>query len=391
MGTTQQLSDIQSEQRTNSNQPGSTALAVEQNDLDMICNALHAEFSRAAGKTIVITGAAGFLGFYLSKALHHWNTGQAETAQINVVLTDAFLRGKPHWIEELADSSKITVLTKNVIDPVGDELTKADYIIHAASIASPIYYREHPIETMDANVTGLRNILDFALTRSLNKNPLQGILYFSTSEIYGDPDPQNIPTSETYRGNVSCTGPRACYDESKRYGETLCVNFAQQYKVPVTIARPFNNYGPGLKITDKRAPPDFANDILNERDIVLLSDGSPTRTYCYIADAIVGYYKVLFNGTPGESYNIGNDAPELSIRDFADLNVEQAKTLFDYKGGVKFARSEDEHYLTDNPHRRCPNISKARAQLNFEPSVSLEDGIRNSLVWYRENKNGDQS
>jgi len=369
----------------------STALEVEQRDLQSICSALSKEFTASAGNTIAITGAAGFLGFYLSKALAHWNSQVEKGQHINVILLDAFMRGRPEWIDELAKDPTFSVLTKNVIDPVPSEIADVEYIIHAASIASPIFYREHPIETMDANVTGLRNILDFALERQNNGNPLKGILYYSTSEIYGDPDPDNIPTKETYRGNVSCTGPRACYDESKRYGETLCVNFARQHKVPVSIARPFNNYGPGLKITDKRAPPDFANDILNGRDIILLSDGSPTRTFCYIADAIVGYYKVMFSGEPGESYNVGNDAPEVSIRDFAQLNVTMAKELFDYKGEVKFARCEDADYLTDNPHRRCPNIDKARSKLNFEPSVSLEDGIRRSLTWYNENRTGDHA
>lgn len=367
-----------------------TAKQIEQLDLDTVCHALFTELSKAAGSTIAITGAAGFLGFYLSNTLSYWNTQVANEKQINVVLLDTFLRGRPNWINRLGKQQNITVLSKNVIDPVCDELVSADYIIHAASIASPVFYREHPIETMDANVTGLRNILDSALARQ-SVSPPKGILYFSTSEIYGDPDPANIPTPESYRGNVSCTGPRACYDESKRYGETLCVNFARQHKVPVKIARPFNNYGPGLKITDKRAPPDFANDILNGRDIVLLSDGSPTRTFCYIADAIIGYYKVLFNGTPGESYNIGNDSPEISIRDFAHQNVAIARALFDYQGEVKFASSEDADYLTDNPHRRCPNIDKARTQLSFEPSVSLDEGIRRSLVWYSENRDGDDS
>jgi len=188
--------------------------------------------------------------------------------------------------------------------------------------------------------------------------------------------------------NVSCTGPRACYDESKRFGETLCVNFAQQHGLPVTIARPFNNYGPGLKITDGRAPPDFANNILHGQDIVLLSDGTPTRTFCYIADAVIGYYKVLFHGRAGEPYNIGNDAPEISIRAFAQLNVDIARDLFNYNGSVRFANSDDEHYLTDNPHRRCPNIDKARSEIGFNPKIELEEGVRNALLWYSENQHG---
>ena len=150
---------------------------------------------------------------------------------------------------------------------------------------------------------------------------VDGLLYFSSSEIYGDPTPDNIPTPETYRGNVSCTGPRACYDEAKRFCETLCVNFTAQYGLPVKIARPFNNYGPGLKITDRRVLPDFARDIFAGRDIVLLSDGSPTRTFCYVADAIVGYYKVLVKGHRGESYNIGVESPEISITEVAERMV----------------------------------------------------------------------
>ena len=368
-----------------------SAASIESDDLQAICTALASELSGAAGKSIAITGAAGFLGFYLSKVLAHWNQQSVPANRINAVLVDAFMRGRPEWIDTLEQQDGISVVNANVVDPAPVDVSRADYIIHAASIASPVFYREHPIETMDANVTGLRNILDLALERQRGGEALDGILYFSTSEIYGDPDADNIPTAETYRGSVSCTGPRACYDESKRYGETLCVNFARQYGVPVSIARPFNNFGPGLKITDKRAPPDFANDILNNRDIVLLSDGSPTRTFCYIADAITGYYKVLFNGQPGESYNIGNDAPEVSIREFAQKNVDIASELFGYCGEVKFANSEDADYLTDNPHRRCPNIEKARSELQFEPAVTLEEGIRRSLIWYNENRDGDDS
>ena len=390
MDTARQLLDSAAPQATFSDQSNS-AEQVELADMQSICMALSSELESAAGKTITITGAAGFLGFYLSKALAHWNTSVSEQNKLNIHLLDAFMRGRPQWINELDKHAGITVLESNVIDQPPKELVEADYIIHAASIASPIFYREHPIETMDANVIGLRNILDLALQRQQEGKGMDGLLYYSTSEIYGDPDPDNIPTAETYRGNVSCTGPRACYDESKRYGETLCVNFAHQYDLPVKIARPFNNYGPGLKITDKRAPPDFASDVLNNRDIVLLSDGTPTRTFCYIADAIIGYYKVLFNGRAGESYNIGNDAPEVAVRDFAQKNVACAQTLFGYEGAVTFARSEDADYLTDNPNRRCPDITKARTELNFEPAVSLEDGIRRSLIWYNENRDGDHS
>jgi nucleoside-diphosphate-sugar epimerase len=207
----------------------------------------------------------------------------------------------------------------------------------------------------------------------------------SSSEVYGDPAPENIPTPETYRGNVSCTGPRACYDESKRYGETLCVNFSRHYGLPIKIARPFNNYGPGLKITDRRVIPDFARDVLSGRDIILLSDGSPTRTFCYIADAIIGYFKVLIGGRNGEPYNIGVEEPEISIGDLAEMFVSIAGDLFDYKGGAVRKVSSDLNYLVDNPTRRCPMIAKARIEIGYSPTISLPEGLRRSLIWYRDN------
>jgi nucleoside-diphosphate-sugar epimerase len=221
--------------------------------------------------------------------------------------------------------------------------------------------------------------------------PIRGFLFFSTSEIYGDPTTENIPTPETYRGNVSCTGPRACYDESKRYGETLCVNFAQQFGLPIRTARPFNNYGPGLKITDRRAVPDFARDVLGERDIVLYSDGSPTRTFCYVADAIVGYYKILVRGRSGEAYNIGVEGPEVSIAEVAERVARHARDLFEYQGSVRFEISPEKDYLVDNPNRRCPIITKARKELAYEPTITLDDGLIRSLLWYRDNRDAEES
>ena len=224
--------------------------------------------------------------------------------------------------------------------PLTEDMQDFSYIVHAGSIASPNFYRKFPIETMDANVGGLRILLDYSLSKKKSSVPVEGFLFFSTSEIYGDPPESEIPTTEDFRGNVSCTGPRACYDESKRFGETLCVNFAQQYDLPIKIVRPFNNYGPGLKITDRRVLPDLARDVFARRDIVLLSNGSPTRTFCYVADATVGYIKALVNGKSGESYNIGTENPEISILKLSEKLVVLASELFGYSGAVVFKNSE---------------------------------------------------
>src|SRR4029079_2231389 len=194
-----------------------------------------------------------------------------------------------------------------------------------------------------------------------------------------------MPTAETYRGSVSCTGPRACYDESKRYCETLCVNFALQHGIPTKGARPFNNFGPGLKITDRRVIPDFARDILGGRDIVMLSDGSATRTFCYVADAVTCYYKILIKGRAGEAYNVGVEEPEISVTDLARMVTALGRELFGYSGKVVHQVSEDKQYLVDNPNRRCPIIVKARTELGYQPRVSLEEGLRRSLIWYSGN------
>jgi nucleoside-diphosphate-sugar epimerase len=360
-------------------------------DLEYICNGLAEEFDRLAGKRLLITGGAGFLGYYLVQSALHWNKEKGQSSPIKLTVHDNYTRGVPTWLSKLNSNSNLTLVKRDVTHPLPRDIGNFEYIIHAASIASPVYYRQYPIETMDANVNGLRLLLEYFLSQKRRKQAVDGFLFFSSSEIYGDPPPDRIPTSESYRGNVSCTGPRACYDEAKRYGETLCVNFAQQYELPVKVVRPFNNYGPGLKITDRRVIPDFSRDIIAGRDVIMLSEGAPQRTFCYVADAIVGYYKVLLRGKNGEPYNIGVDAPEISVADLAERMVTIAGSFLRYRGKVVHQRSKDRDYLTDNPIRRCPDISKARDQLGYNPSVSLEKGLSRTLIWYNENREAEES
>lgn len=368
----------------------STAREVVGQDLRYIVENLNEEFTRMAGKSLLVTGGAGFLGYYLVQSVLAWNSDASQGHEISLAVHDNYARGVPDWLEALKHESALTVTRRDVADALPPD-EQFDYVIHAAGIASPTYYRRHPIETMDANVDGLRVLLDHAVRQAGAGRPLEGVLFFSSSEIYGDPVPEAIPTPETYRGNVSCTGPRACYDESKRFGETLCVNFAHEHGLPVTIARPFNNYGPGLKITDRRVLPDFARDVLEGRDIVMLSDGSQTRTFCYVADAVVGYYKVLVRGRPGEPYNIGVEEPEISVGELAGRVVELAQELFGYDGRVVRKSSPEREYLVDNPNRRCPVIGKARNELGYDPSIPLDEGLRRTLVWYSENRQAEEA
>ncbi|NER92291.1 MAG: NAD-dependent epimerase/dehydratase family protein [Symploca sp. SIO1B1] len=368
-----------------------SAQDVIDSDLSYICSNLQEEFSAIAGKKLLIIGGAGFLGYYLVQAILHWNKITDDSQTIELTVYDNYIRGIPDWLTNLEGDPHLTLTKHDITHPLPSDIDDFQYIIHAASIASPTYYRKYPIETMDANVNGLRTLLEYCLQQKEKDKPVEGFLFYSTSEIYGDPSPENIPTPETYRGNVSCTGPRACYDESKRYGETLCVNFAQQYELPIKTARPFNNYGPGLKITDKRVLPDFARDVLAGKDIVMLSDGSPTRTFCYIADAIVGYYKILVKGRPGEAYNIGIEKPEISMANLAERVVELSSELFDYQGKVVRQASADKDYLIDNPNRRCPVIAKAQTELGYNPSISVDEGLKRSLIWYKDNSQAEEA
>jgi len=360
-------------------------------DLEYICGNLTEEFGTMAGKSLLITGGAGFLGYYFVKSVLHWNQKQDSAQQIRLTVYDNYSRGVPSWLTDLKDDPTLTLLKHDMTQPLPSDMGDFQYIIHAASIASPTFYRRDPIGTMDANVNGLRNLLEYFKNQRDQGKEVGGFLFFSSSEIYGDPTPENIPTPEDYRGNVSCTGPRACYDEAKRYGETLCVNFAQQYGLPIKSARPFNNYGPGLKITDRRLLPDFARDVFSGRDITMLSDGSPKRTFCYSADSITGYYKVLVKGHPGEAYNIGIETPEISVAELAERVVAISKELFGYEGKVIRKVSEDKDYLIDNPNRRCPVIEKARTHLGYNPTILIEEGLRRSLIWYQDNQEAEDA
>lgn len=329
---------------------------------------------------ILITGCAGFLGFYL---LHFFMRFSKELGIKKVIGLDNFMLRLPEWLQVLQNEypqnleiSKFDVIKDKIADL--NAAQHVDIIIHMASVASPVFYRQYPIETLDANIWGLRNLLNF-----YSEKTIKGFLFFSSSEIYGDPTPQYIPTPETYRGNVACIGPRACYDESKRFGETMCYLFAQKYLLPTTIVRPFNNYGPGMNLEDKRVPADFAQAVLNNEDIKILSDGSPKRTFCYISDAISGYLKALSYGK-FDVFNIGIDRLEISIKELAIIYQKMGKKVWDYTGKITLSAPKEKEYLIDNPIRRSPLIDKAKSLLDYNPKVLVEEGVERFLKFLSE-------
>lgn len=348
-------------------------------DMDYISGKLtDKELDSLKSSTILITGCAGFLGYYFINFFLY----NAERLSIKkVICLDNFILGCPKWLDDIAKDKRVEVkkfdIIKDNIEKVRDS-DNVDFVIHMASIASPIFYRKYPIETLDANVWGLRRLLNFYVDKNI-----KGFLFFSSSEIYGDPSSDAIPTNEEYRGFVSVTGPRACYDEAKRFGETMCMLFSQKYDMPIGVARPFNNYGPGMKLDDRRVPADFAKNIFENKDIVILSNGSPRRTFCYISDAIVGYLKILIYGKY-DYFNIGIETPEITIKELADIYQRNGRKIFDYKGRIIYNQSEDKEYLTNNPQRRCPDITKARRILNYRPTIPVDTGVGRFLQFIKE-------
>lgn len=352
--------------------------SVLKQDLEKIYTDIKSEAGKFNGSNIFITGCCGFLGYYF---LHFFNKYKENLGIKSIVAVDNFQVGKPHWLDEIIKEGKIDLKEFDIID--GDlSLIERDktnsFVIHMASIASPVFYRKYPIKTIEANIWGLKRLLD-----DYKNESLRGFLFFSSSEVYGDPVPEYIPTPETYRGNVNTIGPRACYDESKRFGETICYEYAKEYNLPIMLARPFNNYGPGMKLQDKRVPADFAKAVINNQDIVILSDGKPTRTFCYISDAITGYLKVLLHGK-FDVFNIGIEKPEISVLELANIYAKAAEKLLNYTGKVQYKKSEENNYLTDNPNRRCPIIDKAKEKLNYNPKVFVEEGVERFLQYLKE-------
>ncbi len=319
------------------------------------------------GKTVLLAGGAGFLGRYFVAVFSHLNQ-HLFRRPVRVVVVDSMMTAGSFG-DLIKSERSITFIEHDIIRPL-DVPGDVHSIIHAAGIASPFYYRRYPLETLDVAVTGTRNLLELARVKQAR------FTFFSSSEVYGDPDPSHVPTMESYRGNVASTGPRACYDESKRIGETLCYVYHEYFDTVTNCIRPFNVYGPGMQENDYRVMPNFASRIKAGRPLVVYGTGAQTRTFCYVTDAMVGFFLVVLKGLPGHLYNIGNPVPEISI---AELVRTIGRVL-----GRRLEMVTVEHpdsYPADEPQRRCPDIRKAQEHLDFRPVCPLEEGIRRFFAW----------
>ncbi|TKW78180.1 MAG: NAD-dependent epimerase/dehydratase family protein [Bradyrhizobium icense] len=339
-------------------------------DVKDIIDNLGQDVHRFAGKTVLIAGGAGFLGRHFLAVFKRLNK-EVLAKPCRVISADNYITGDQVVVHDNEH------FDGNIIDvwadvshplPVREDL---HFILHAAGVASPVYYMKYPLETIESAVQGSKNLLELARKNS----KLEGFLFFSSSEIYGDPDPKAVPTPETYHGYVSSVGPRACYDESKRLGETIATIYHQQFNVPVKIVRPFNVFGPGMKHNDRRVIPMFTYEALNGRALPVHGTGTQTRTFCYVTDAITGFLKTLLLGKPGEPYNIGNSNNEISMADLAkmfEVAIPGTKTNF---------VSYPDVYPAGEPQRRCPDLTKAAQDLGYASRIDVKTGLTRFVDW----------
>lgn len=348
--------------------------SVIQDDVRSIAEELADRLAPLSGSAILVTGGSGFLCSYFLETIA-WLNGTTWRRPCRVISADNLRSGVAERLAHLAGRPDFRFITQDISQPFSVN-EPVEWIIHGAGIASPTFYRRYPLETIDVNVTGTRHVLELA-----KRQNTRSILYLSSSEIYGDPDPRNIPTAENYRGYVSCNGPRACYDESKRLAETLCGVYRSLHQVRVKVVRPFNVYGPGQRLDDRRVVPDLISAALQRRPLILHSDGRATRSFCYIRDAIRAMWLILMSDADGEAFNVGSDEKEISVTELAH---ELARVVGPPTLEIVHRQSEDMHYLTDNPQRRCPDLTKLRERFAWKPAVSLAEGLRRTLDSYKE-------
>ncbi len=302
-----------------------------------------------------MTGGAGFIGSHLCWYL--LNKGDS------VICIDDLSTGNKNNIKDFMKNKNFSFINHNVIEPIKIK-GKLDQIYHLASRASPPNYQSEPIHTLLTNAIGTDNLIKLALEKKAV------LLFASSSEVYGHPEQH--PQKESYWGNVNPIGVRSCYDESKRFGEALCMAYMRKHKAKVKIARIFNTYGPKIQVNDGRVVTNLINQALNNKDMTIYGNGKQTRSFCYVDDMIEGIYKMMNSNFIGP-VNLGNPE-EFTILELANIikRLTNSKSKFVFKPLPK-----------DDPIRRRPDISLAKKELEWEPKIGLEEGLKRTIDYFK--------
>jgi dTDP-glucose 4,6-dehydratase len=310
-------------------------------------------------KTVLITGGAGFIGSHLCDFLLNKN--------FKIICVDNLITGNKKNIEHLSNNQNFKFINQDISKHIAIN-ENLDYILHLASPASPVDYQKIPIQTLKVGSLGTHNTLGLALTKKAK------YLLASTSEVYGDPLVN--PQPETYWGNVNPIGVRGCYDESKRFAEALVMAYHRIHNVDIRIARIFNTYGPRMSKDDGRVVPNFITQVVSNKPLTIYGDGKQTRSFCYINDLIEGIYRLMMSNI-NEPVNLGNPE-EHTILEFA----EKIKKITKSKSKIVF-----KDLPIDDPRVRCPDISKAKKILNWEPKFTLGNGLKETIEFFKQNQN----
>jgi len=309
---------------------------------------------------ILITGGAGFIGSNLA----NYHLGKND----QVFVVDNFLTGSKKNIEAFKNNKNFYFFEADVCSFNFSSLPKFDVVYHLASPASPIQYKKYSEETLLTNSLGTYKVLNFV------KESCSDIFVLaSTSEVYGDP--QVHPQTENYFGNVNTVGERSCYDEGKRFAETLTINFFKKYKIDVRIARIFNTYGPNMEKKDGRVVSNFIIQALEKKPLTIYGRGNQTRSFCFVSDMVTGLYSLAsIKNLAGEVINLGN-SNEMTIIELARI----IKNLTATKSEIVFYPACD----ADDPQRRRPDINKAKSLLNWQPKIPLIPGLKKTIQYFQ--------
>tara|TARA_Y100000589_G_C27159717_1_gene632246 strand:- start:894 stop:1952 length:1059 start_codon:yes stop_codon:yes gene_type:complete len=318
-------------------------------------------------KKICITGATGFLGSYLVKTFLALDEVFNLNLKINCIIREN--KRVQARLKHCSLKNNIRFFETNILYPLPLILSESNFFIHAASIASPKFFGQFPLQTLEANVIGTYNIL-----KSLKASYLERFLYFSSGEIYGLQKDDNLQINEDSYGYLDHLKLRSCYSESKKMAENICLSFSFEKNLQFSIVRPFHTYGPSIDLNDGRVFSDFVSDVLNCKDIILKSNGNSKRSFCYITDATIGFLTILLKGKNKEAYNIGNPNQNISVKELASkiISIVPEKKL-----NIKYM-DHPTSYLKSNLTEALPSIEKIK-KLGWIPKIDLKEGFSRTI------------